>query len=84
MIIIIIKIIKTIITIITIITITIFYIMSHNITQSQISSALRFKPKFHFKWTIYGKLILKRYLATEDWFRDKATVQAIIPFQMDF
>ena len=44
----------------------------------------RFSRKFHFKWTFYGKLILKKCLDAKDWFRDKAAVQHKIPFQMDF
>ena len=44
----------------------------------------RFSRKFHFKWTFYGKLILKKCLEAKDWFRDKAAVQHKIPFQMEF
>ena len=40
--------------------------------------------KIHLKWTFYGKLILKRYLDAEDWFRDRAAVQRKIPFRIDF
>ena len=40
--------------------------------------------RFHFKWTFYRKLVRKRCLDVEDWFHDKAAVQAEIPFQMDF
>ena len=44
----------------------------------------RFSTKFHFKWTFYRKLVLKRCLDAEGWFRDKAAVQAKILSQMDF
>ena len=39
--------------------------------------------KFHIEWTFYGKLVFKRCLDVEDWFRDKVAVQYRIPFQMD-
>ena len=44
----------------------------------------QFSTKFYFKWTFYGKLILKRSSDAEDWFCNKAAVQQKVPFQMDF
>ena len=58
-----------------------------NSNGRNLSSAIirsRFRSKFYFKWTFYGKLILKRYLDAEDGFRDRAAVQRKIPLRMDF
>ena len=46
--------------------------------------SLGFSTIFHFKWTLYGKLGLKKYFDAKNWFRDKNAVQLKISFQMDF
>ena len=52
----------------------------------KVSSIMRrwFSTKFPFKWTFYGKLILKRCLNAKDWLYDKIAVQYKVAFQMDF
>ena len=54
--------------------------------SQKVSSVIRpwFSVKFLFEWTFYGKLVFKRCLDVEDWFRDKVAVQNKIPFQMNF
>ena len=40
----------------------------------------RFSTQFDFEWTFYGKLVFKRCLDVQDWFRDKVAFQYKIPF----